>query len=356
MEIEKDEGKSSRLIWLDFFKGILVFIMVLAHCIQFFGDENKILQGGISKFANLTTFSGFFFVFGATNTVTCFRKPVKQAIIKIVKSFWRYLFAYYISAFAFSIFVEDSFLLPQTIWNIITLRKIMGYSEFLLAFAVMQLFVFLFLPFWRHMLQGHFLLLGVFSLVCAVLPYQQSKEPIVALFIGSGNIYSFPIFPYLIYFIAGICYINYVRNFAGKMKSVIGVSTLILSIPSVLYIIKHHDLPERFPPGLLFILGSAAIIMIYILICERMEKLSYSSHIWSRVLLPLQVIGENSLLFLLLSNLVIFSLKGTAFYSQSIRFVITIFIIILYLCFFMIKITNNKIFMKVKAERNPLIS
>lgn len=347
MNMEKNEYQTSRLLWLDLLKGLLVFIMVLAHCIQFFGDENKLIQGTVSKLANLTTFSGFFFVFGTTNAAAYFKKPAKQACYKAALSFWRYLFAYYVSAFAFSIFVEGSFFMPKTIRNIISLRVLMGYSEFLLAFAAMELLIIILFPLWRRMKQRHYILLAIVSVLCTLFPYRQNMEPVIGLFTGSEKFYSFPVLPYLMYFIAGMWYFNYIQDFAGR-KWMVATGTALLSLPCYVYIAKYRDLPERFPPGLLFMFGAAFIIILYICFCKKLEQLCGYSGTLRRALLPLQSMGENSLLFLLLSNLVMFALKGTAFYRQSIGFVITIFIIILYLCFFLIKITNKKTFIKNK--------
>jgi hypothetical protein len=350
MDKRIDEVKSSRIIWLDYFKGILVIVMILAHCIQFFGDESRVIQGAISKFANLTTFSGFLFVFGATNAATYLRKPAKKSYPKMAKSFWRNLFAYYVSAFAYCIFVEGSLFLPLKIWKIIKLRVLMGYSEFLLAFAIMQLFVIVLFPLFRRMKQIHYLLLAIFSITCTLLPYRLNKEPVIALFIGSDNFNSFPIFPYLLYFIAGVWYINYVQDFVIRKKWVIVISTVLVSIPCVLYTIDNQALPKRFSPDLIFVLGAGFIVLLYTLLCKKLEKLSSTSFTWGHILFPLQIIGQNSLLFLLLSNIVMFALKGTAFYKQSTGFVIAVFSIILYFCFFVVQITKREDHMKKSID------
>jgi hypothetical protein len=342
MDTIKDDHQSSRVIWLDYFKGILVFVMILAHCIQFFGDETRVIQGGISQFANLTTFSGFLFVFGATNAITYLRKPAKKSYPKMAKSFWRNLFAYYVSAFAYCIFVEGSLFLPQKIWKIIGLRVLMGYSEFLLAFAVMQLVVILLFGLFRRMKQVHFLAFAVLSIACTFFPYELIKEPVLALFIGSDNFISFPIFPYFIYFAAGVWYINDAQQFVRKKKWMVAIGSVMVSIPCIVYTIVNQTLPKRFSPDIIFVLGAGFAVMLYTFLCKKLEKLSLHSAIWYRMLFPLQSIGQNSLLFLLLSNVVLFALKGTAFYRQSIVFVIVIFIIILYFCFFIVKITKRE--------------
>ncbi len=359
MDGEKKEYQTARMVWLDFFKGLLVFVMVLAHCIQFFGDEKKLIQGAVSELANLTTFSGFFFIFGTTGTVAYLKQPVKQACYKIAISFWRYIFAYYVSAFAFSIFVEGSFFLPRTVWNIISFRELKGYSEFLLAFAAMQLIVLVLLPLWNRMKQRHYALLALISILAVLFPFKQNEEPVIGLFVGSEKFYSFPVLPYLIYFIAGMWYFKYAQDYSKRVKWMIAAGMVLLSTPCAIYLFHHQELPQRFPPGLLFIFGAAFVILLYTCLCRKLEQLCVRSGILQRILLPLQIMGENSLLFLLLSNLVIFALKGKAFYKQSVGFVIVIFIIILYLCFFIVKITNKKTKQKAglnrKAVNDPLI-
>jgi uncharacterized membrane protein len=342
MDNIKDVRQSSRVIWLDYFKGILVVVMILAHSIQFFGDESKVIQGAISKFANLTTFSGFLFVFGATNAVTYLRKPAKQVYHKMAKSFWRNLFAYYVSAFAYCIFVEGSLFLPQKIMKILGLRVLMGYSEFLLAFAVMQLIVILLFRLFARMNSVHFLIFAILSMAGTFFPYDLIKEPILALLVGSDHYNSFPIFPYLIYFSAGVWYINKAQQFTGKKKWILIISSILISLPSIIYTIINHALPKRFSPDLLFLLGAGGAVMLYTLFSKLLEKRTSQSFLWERIFLPLRSIGQNSLLFLLISNLVLFALKGTAFYRQSMVFVIVIFIIILYFNFFIVKITKRE--------------
>ncbi len=342
MNTDIQSTQASRMIWLDLWKGMLVFIMLLAHCIQFFGDEHTLIQGVISQFANITTFSAFLFIFGVTNAITRQKKPVKQSVIKTARSFWRYLFAYYISAFAYGIFVKESFFMPRTLYKILGLRELMGYSEFLLAFAVMQLLILLLLPFWHRMQQKHYMLIAILSLLSSIFQYRQNQEPILGLFTGSEQFYSFPVLPYLIYFILGLWYYNYVQNFTLKQKRLIAMVGVLISIPAFYHILKYQEIPERFPPGLVFILGAAFSLPMYISLCKWLEKSGSHSRILHYVMIPLQIMGENSLLFLLISNLVMFALKGTAFYRQSVGFVVTIFLLILYLCFYIVKNTARR--------------
>jgi hypothetical protein len=51
-----------RITYLDTTKGILVLGMVLAHVIQFFAADNAIMAL-FSRWTNLVSFSGFFFLF-----------------------------------------------------------------------------------------------------------------------------------------------------------------------------------------------------------------------------------------------------------------------------------------------------
>lgn len=350
MDIDHQTSPTSRMIWLDLWKGLLVFVMIMAHCIQFFGDEHALIQGAISKFANITTFSAFFFVFGVTSAVSSLRKTAKQSVPKLAKNFWRYLFAYYVSAFAYGIFVEDHLFLPSTIHKILGLRVLMGYSEFLLAFAVMELLMLLLFPLWQRMKQRDYILFGIFSLISCLYPYRQNKEPIIGLFTGSEQFYSFPILPYILYFVLGLWYYNYVRTFSLKKKWLIAIASVLASIPAFYHILKYQEIPERFPPGLVFILGAAFSIPLYISLCKRLEKWGRTSNILRQVIMPLQIMGENSLLFLILSNLVMFALKGTAFYRQSIGFTVTAFVIILYLCFFTVRISSKRVVTKSNTE------
>lgn len=354
MDIDNQASYTSRMIWLDLWKGILVFVMILAHCIQFFGDEHTLFQGAISQFSNITTFSAFFFVFGVTNAATSLRKPAKQSIPKLAKTFWRYLFAYYVSAFAYAIFVEDSLYLPRTFHKLLELRVLMGYSEFLLAFAVMELLILLLFPLWRLMKQREYLLIAILSLLSCLFPYRQNKEPLLGLFTGSEQFYSFPVLPYLIYYVLGLWYYNYVQNYKMRQKWLLAIFGALVSMPAFYHIIKYQEIPERFPPGLVFILGAAFSLPLYLCLCKRLEQWGGTSRILRYVTTPLQIMGENSLLFLILSNLVMFALKGTAFYRQSLAYAVTAFLLILYMCFFIIRITARRRTTKVNTDTSRI--
>ena len=60
------EAVKKRVLYLDLFKTILVYGMVLAHVIQLIGNNIAPLRAanGISIVVNLITFSGFMLAFG----------------------------------------------------------------------------------------------------------------------------------------------------------------------------------------------------------------------------------------------------------------------------------------------------
>ncbi len=128
-------------------------------------------------------------------------------------------------------------------------------------------------------------------------PYAIVKSEIIGLFIGSMSYFSFPVVQYFPYFLAGM----YTSKHGLKSNHKIWGLTLFTFILYVVHYILHDKVPPRFPPSLLWITGSSIFIYAYYNLSKVMcnHKLAYY----------LIQIGQKSLLYLLMSNLVLFSLS-----------------------------------------------
>ena len=126
---------SGRNKTIDAYKGILVVLMILAHVIQFLCIGNH-LSTYLSSYVNLTTFSGFFFIFGFTNQIAYFDKDDnKHPQKKILNNAVKILIAYYISAFSYRFFISTVFVFSLKLFaEIIIFYDVPGYSEFLISF------------------------------------------------------------------------------------------------------------------------------------------------------------------------------------------------------------------------------
>lgn len=285
---------------IDLQKGILTVLMILAHCIQYFSLEQYAAMNIISDYVNLTTFSGFVFTFGFVSYHAYLKnKTYSSAYRKIIRNVLRLTIAYYISAFANYVFFYKKSLDLSSIKNIILLRPMIGYSEFLLSFACMM---FLLLVFFRLFQRADLLLLvgsvvvSVVSCIISPLPVQNSW---LSLFIGCNNI-SYPVFSYLVYFVLGI----YIAKNGIKKHWIVG--GIAASAFVVYFIATLFNEPRRWPPSVIFLLGAALFIYIYFVVSTKMMTIK-----WLKI--PNYIlcsVGENSLFYLLGSNLCLFTLHA----------------------------------------------
>lgn len=117
---------------------------------------------------------------------------------------------------------------------------------------------------------------------------------------------------------------------------------LILSIVGtslfIGYRIINKEFPLRFPPSIFWVLGGLGIVYIYYIFSEFISnKISKNNKLY--------FIGENTLYFLLISNILLFILKG--YFSLKIDFVYNILfaisiILLCYISIYLKKYFHNK--------------
>ena len=133
-----------RNVELDMFKLMLVIGMIIAHVYQLLYNENQMWVGVFSTYINAVTFSGFLFAFGCATQLAYLRKPKDKTLrTKLMKNGIRLLLAFYISGFAYTIFVSQNISVNEA-FKILSLWSIPGYSEFLLSFAMLMPLVWMF--------------------------------------------------------------------------------------------------------------------------------------------------------------------------------------------------------------------
>ncbi|MCO5945686.1 acyltransferase [Mucilaginibacter flavidus] len=300
------QASSKRNFSIDYLKSFLVLGMVLGHTMQLLcsvAASNMIrnLIYCITQYINLITFSGFFFCFGYANYLSYFTKERKEVKSKIINNAVRILLAYYISAFAYIIFFADfDFSFQQTV-QILIFSKIPPFSEFLLSFFVIIISSFLFFDLIKKISASNLLLIiaiAVSLMSTIVVPYKYINNNQLGLIIGTNQFSAFPMLQYLWFFLAGVWF---ARDNIKFRWSVLVVSFL-LSMPFVVYCLITHNFPDRFPPSIYWIAGSAFPLYLYYMFCIWVERRFAQIH-------PVLSIGQNTLFYLLLSNIFLFSLK-----------------------------------------------
>ena len=283
----------------NYFKALLVIGMVFAHAIQLLTNV-----GGLAKYfsiyINLITFSGFMFSFGY----------IYQAAYSTKKlSFWfaigkmkTTLFAYLISAIFWAIFIDHD-VSANRIGSIVSLINPSPYSEFLLAFFIMTGVYFSFRPVLEKVTStaNYTAITCISLLILSFIPF--GDYPYVGLFLGSVHGSYFPILHYLIFFVLGLWFKK--RDIAFSWKVLAGSMAGLVLLCA--YRIILHELPARFPPSPFWIVGSFFFIYAYFLLSKKIKSNRFSGY--------LNQIGENTIVYLVLSNIFLFALSTTGKYT-----------------------------------------
>ena len=312
-QLPKNVTRSSAL---DIFKGLLVFGMILAHVIQILGDRNNLLLTAISKFINLISFSGFLFAFGYANYFAYFSKDFQVVKWRMFKTGLKIFIAFYISGIAFRILFEKKAIHLLDILKIILLADIPGYSEFLASFAIITLLALVLFKLIKTILSNklYFWLLNIFLLLTTFIPYEQITINQIGLLIGTNKFACFPVIQYSPLYLIGIYFARHQIKF-NRMALLIS-SAFTLSFIS--YLLYTHKLPNRFPPSLFWIVGSALFLYIYFLasnlLAAKLKKIEL-----------LEKPGQNVLFYLLVSNIFIFAIHSI--YGNMSLGVVKIFIL-----------------------------
>lgn len=310
---------------VDFLKGFLVLSMILAHSIQFFGEEEKGLQKFIVEYVNLTTFSGFLFAYGFVCYRAYFTKSFKDVCKRMLQNAGRTLAAFYLSSIAYLALAENKVYKTDILRDVITIRLFGGWSEFLVSFTGVMLMAMLLFPLYKKL---NIIGLAVIAAVCLMtcfIPYEKITVPWLALFLGSRHYVTFPVIQYSVYFAVGVIVSKYGRKYHRYLLS----GSVVFSLPTIIYILRMSRMPERFPPSLLYITGSAFILYTYYLLFSMLSENTCKNSILLGVKKYLKQTGSNSLFYLLMSNIFIFGFKGSVFHYKDIRYALIFYLVLL---------------------------
>lgn len=302
---------------IDTFKGILTFFMVYCHVLQFFGDSQLFPQNEyFMLIPNLLVFPAFVFSFGQNVQHSYYTKPLRQAAPRMTSRALRLYAVFAFSGIGFRVLRENRPFAAGVTRRVLLLEDIPGWSEFIIAFS---LFFLLALLLWYPMRRwkGPLLpaALGLVSLLSAFIPYGMVGDTRLQLLIGGRGFACFPVLQYAAFFLFGMAAVR-----ARGQKKAQGMLLLFCALLSGLGLWRRLSLggmPERFPPDIGWLLLPFLPIALLYLLCEGLEKLRYSlsKPILGRgelrlPLAPLRALGRNSMSYLLLSNLLIFTMAG----------------------------------------------
>lgn len=287
---------------IDLFRGFLVIGMVLVHVMQFFtSPEYSQASIHIINIGNMITFSGFMFCFGYVVQISYMEKEFNEVYIKIIKRILITLVAFYISGIAYRLIIGRSYIIWDTFKNILILKDIPGWSEFLVSFTYANLATLLFFKPFKLIVNNSkiFFAVIILLLLTCFIPYENVTSNQLGILLGSQQFASFPLLQYMPFYILGM---YFKKNNMKFNKIALLISFIPTALPLYLYI-NTGNLPSRFPPSVLWIVSPAFILYLYYL-----AALALKNHI--RYLIPVIMLGQNVLTALILSNIFIFTLSS----------------------------------------------
>ncbi|MBD8068664.1 acyltransferase family protein [Bacillus sp. PS06] len=318
---------------IDYFKGLLVIGMVYTHALQFFSDPSMFPSIHIStEFFNLITFSGFVFCFGYVNQLAYYSKPFSLVGKKMFFTGLKTIVAFYISGLAFQVFIGRLPLTFETVMPIVLLQVIPGWSEFLVSFTLIIFIGLVFFPIFIWLSRRPKAILGfsLLLLVTTFINYSQVESTYLGILIGTDLFPTFPVIQYMPYYLIGMYFGKFQIGFQWRYVFASSLGTIIFIVYLAVY---KGQLPGRFPPSIFWIVGPSFFLYIYYLVSRLLNR-------WGIGAGFLKIMGENVLFYLIISNVIIFSLASVLesfiigpwrglFFTIFLLFVITYFIMIL---------------------------
>jgi surface polysaccharide O-acyltransferase-like enzyme len=291
-----ETARPARAAYLDLFKTLLIWGMVSTHVVQLitFGPPRWLV--GFTEFINLITFSGFMLAFGLGVGLST-REP--RGLAERLKPALMLLAATWVSSLAFVVLVDRRPVTPALLVDLFSLRVLFGWSEFLASFFTLYLLIALVRPLFVRLATNGWVH-GAATLAClaATLITTGVDLPLLATLIGTTNYASFPVIPYLPWFLVGI-------HLARRNRAASLLEWLLAAFATgafVWVLVSTGELPQRFPPSALWVAGAVLPLALY---------LAASRLIAARLTVPALLLapGRHVLASLLVSNLLIFAVR-----------------------------------------------
>lgn len=291
----RDQAGPSRLSFLDIFKGLLVIIMLLDHVVKTNYPVNTFGLNVITWVGDLSVFPGLLLSFGYVAQRVYFSDLDQIPTARILKTIARIFIAYFISAIMYRFIVDPGTMDLGILPGIITFADIPSYSEFFVTFGISLLIAFILVRPLDFIVSSRytFLIIIAIILLSTFLPSEHIVSSQLGLLLGTREFTTFPVLQYSVFFLIGMRFA--VRGHARDRWFILaGIG--LLSLTFFRFAVGP---PERFPPSLVWILGSFSFAYTIYLIAHRIDRSRYPTGVF-------EFYGRHALATLLLSNLVLF--------------------------------------------------
>ncbi len=339
---------NNKNIAINIFKAMLMIGAVISHALQILAPAE--IEYIAVEYFNVITFAGFIFSFGYVYEHNYSQKKHDWSFV--LKRIKPTLIVFYISAIVFRLCLGPYYGM-RTVLKIILLLDIPFFTEYILAFTCTSILYFLGKKYIQKLLEKPWLFFIVIVLLFSVsyVPFYKWYPVVtiggksyyihyyIGLLFGAQKVQYFPVVQYFPIFLLGMWFRKYHVYFSWKILFVSTVCSCIFCYYS--YIIKQP--PSKWPPTFVYIGGSFLAIYVYYVLAQRIT--SFKVAYW------LSTIGDKSIIYLLISNVIIFLLSTLKAYTMyqalyiacCILFIITV--VLRYLTIKKVNIVLSKAYM-----------
>ncbi len=284
-------------------KIIFVVLMILNHVIAFY-SLNTTWKKDLCLHINLIVYSGFMFCLGQGMQIAYFEKTKKEVALKLIKHFLTTMAVYYSCSLFFFCMPATS---VQGMVDVLLLRTVVGYTEFIFSMALVYFIVLIFFGLFQKIISDKKWMIMALAvcLTATFLPYHLIQSRVLTMLIGGvGYETSYPFFQYAPYFFMGA----YLQKNKIKFSWPLLIGTGICTGIYILYRALHNwGYPERFPPDIFWVLGGAFFVYVVYLLAIKLSETKLFAI--DRVAFLIELMGSNMIVYLFVSTIVLFATR-----------------------------------------------
>ncbi len=298
------ERRSLRVPEIDFYKGVLIFAMIVGHARDFLLDHtHDALSVRIHEaIAKPLIFSGFFFCFGVASYRAYMRPDCKRARPRALRNALRIYVAYLVLGGLWYLTQgSGQWSFSHALNRYAVGKQTVPFAEFLLAYAGLALLVGLAPRFWGAVVRDtRWTVLAI--LLCAATTFYPAQGPGALGVVWPARGTSFyPVLPYLTLFLAGALF-SRVGVERGRLpyREALRIGAAVTA--TALAVSALDGYPRRFPPTAAFMALSLFPTLFLLFAAARFHE----SRSWGRVSGLFREFGTNTLFYFFLSNALLF--------------------------------------------------
>ena len=299
-----DERPSLRVPEVDFYKGVLIFAMIVGHARDFLLDHthDTLLVRGHTAVSTTLIFSGFFFCFGVASYRAYMRVECKHPRPRTLRNALRIYVAYLVLGVLWYLTQgPERWSLSHALNRYAVGKETVPYAEFLLAYAGLALLVGVAPRICGSLLRDTRWTVVAIS-ACAATTFfpADGPGPFGIVWPARGTLF-YPLLPNLTLFLAGALF-SRVGVERGRLpyREALWIGAAVTA--AALAVSLVDGFPRRFPPAAAFMALSLFPTVLFLFWAARFHE----ARPWGRVGRLFRGVGANTLFYFFFSNVLLY--------------------------------------------------